>query len=159
LNGSGVATFQTSALTQGTHPLTAVYAGDDLHSASTSSTLNQVVNVPLPPVNFQPSSLDFGGVVLARPSAPQTVTLTNGTGSPVSTSSLQITGDYAQTNNCGESLGAGATCTITITLTPQAMGTRPGQLTLEGANTVALTGTGVEFALSLTRPKRPPRNQ
>lgn len=158
LNGSGVATFQTSALTQGTHPLTAVYAGGDSHFGSTSTTLNQVVNAPLPPVNFQPTALNFGGVVRLRPSAPQALTLTNGTGAPISTSSLQITGDYAQTSNCEESLDAQANCTITVTLTPQGTGPRTGQVTLDGANTVALTGTGVEFGLSLTRPQRPPRH-
>ncbi|MEO5935590.1 MAG: Ig-like domain repeat protein [Terriglobales bacterium] len=158
LNGSGAATFQTSALTQGTHPLTAVYAGGDSHFGSTSSTLNQVVNAPLPPVNFQPAALNFGGVVLLRPSAPQTLTLTNETGAPISTSSLQTTGDYTQTNNCGQLLDAQANCTISVTLTPQGTGTIAGQVTLVGANTVSLTGTGVEFGLSLTRPQRPPRH-
>ncbi|HEX4794926.1 MAG TPA: Ig-like domain repeat protein [Humisphaera sp.] len=44
LNASGVATFTTSALMLGTHPITAVYGGDTNDSASTSAALNQVVN-------------------------------------------------------------------------------------------------------------------
>lgn len=40
----GVATFSTSALTQGTHPVTAVYGGDVDDAASTSPVVNQVVN-------------------------------------------------------------------------------------------------------------------
>jgi hypothetical protein len=40
----GTASFTTSALTVGTHPITAFYLGDSNHSASNSAPLNQVVN-------------------------------------------------------------------------------------------------------------------
>ncbi len=40
----GVATLATSALTQGTHPITAVYGGDAGNASSTSPVVNQVVN-------------------------------------------------------------------------------------------------------------------
>ena len=41
LNASGVAYYGTSALTAGTHSITAVYSGDGSYSASTSSALSQ----------------------------------------------------------------------------------------------------------------------
>ena len=41
---SGSATFTTSSLGGGSHPITAVYAGDTNHSAATSPSLTQVVN-------------------------------------------------------------------------------------------------------------------
>ena len=44
LNGSGVATFTTTALIGGSHTITAVYGGDTNFTASTSSTVTQVVN-------------------------------------------------------------------------------------------------------------------
>ncbi|MFI5120322.1 MAG: beta strand repeat-containing protein [Thermoanaerobaculia bacterium] len=44
LNGSGVATFTTAVLALGSHPITAVYAGDATYAASTSPVVNQVVN-------------------------------------------------------------------------------------------------------------------
>jgi CSLREA domain-containing protein len=44
LNGSGVATLTTAALTGGTHSLTAVYSGDASFNGSTSAPLSQVVN-------------------------------------------------------------------------------------------------------------------
>ncbi len=47
LPGSGIAQFTTSALTLGTHPITAVYSGDVNNATSTSAVVNQVVN-PLP---------------------------------------------------------------------------------------------------------------
>ncbi len=44
-----VATFTTSALTQGTHPITAVYGGDANNLTSTSPVVQQVVNAAGPP--------------------------------------------------------------------------------------------------------------
>ena len=44
LSGGGIAQLITSTLTQGTHPITAVYSGDANNAGSTSSTLSQVVN-------------------------------------------------------------------------------------------------------------------
>jgi hypothetical protein len=44
LNVSGVASLTTSALTAGTHPITAVYAGDVIHAGSTSNIVQQVVS-------------------------------------------------------------------------------------------------------------------
>lgn len=44
LNPSGVATFSTSALTGGSHSISAQYGGNTEYNAATSSTLTQVVN-------------------------------------------------------------------------------------------------------------------
>jgi hypothetical protein len=46
LNGAGVATFSTSALSVGSHSITATYNGDTFDLASTSAVLTQLVNVP-----------------------------------------------------------------------------------------------------------------
>ncbi len=44
LNGTGVATFSTAALSAGSHSITAVYRGDSNFNGSTSTVLTQVVN-------------------------------------------------------------------------------------------------------------------
>jgi hypothetical protein len=44
LDGSGSFTYTTSALTQATHPIEAMYAGDAYFAASVSAVLSQVVN-------------------------------------------------------------------------------------------------------------------
>ena len=46
LDSAGKASVTTSALSVGTHPLTAVYGGDANDAASTSANLSQVVNAP-----------------------------------------------------------------------------------------------------------------
>jgi hypothetical protein len=76
----------------------------------------------------------------------------NNTGNAALTlSSLALTGtnagDFAQTNNCGSSIAAGANCTISVTFTPTASGTRTAAVTLTdnatgSPRTVCLTGTG-----------------
>src|SRR5206468_3989059 len=84
-------------------------------------------------------------------SAPQTVTLSNSGNAAVSITTLTIIGtnpgDFAQTNNCGSSLAAGASCSINVTFTPAAVGTRTATLQVSDSaanspQTASLTGTG-----------------
>ncbi len=90
LNAAGQATFTTSALAIGTHPITAVYAGAGSDLGSTSAVLNQVVTrlatklvavaqvTLLPPSNIAPNvqaTLTAGGL----PVVGQLITFTVGT--------------------------------------------------------------------------------
>ncbi len=94
------------------------------------------------------SSLTFSSVQVGS-SASQSVTLSNTGNGPVSINGLQITGDYAQINNCPSPINGGANCTISVVFTPTTTGTRNGTLTLtSGAQntqqTVSLSGTGIQ---------------
>jgi len=53
LNGSGVASFSTSSLGEGTHPITAQYFGDGNFTASLSAVLIQGVGASAPQVTVQ----------------------------------------------------------------------------------------------------------
>src|SRR5207245_2478470 len=81
----------------------------------------------------------------------EAVTLTNSQSTALTITSIAITGtnggDFAQTNNCGASVAAGANCTINVTFTPTARGTRSGALTVtdnatNSPQTASLSGTG-----------------
>jgi hypothetical protein len=105
-------------------------------------------------------------------SSPLTVTLANYTGAtgPLTVSSLSITGsnagDYSQTNNCLDvSIPVGGSCTITVTFTPQALGSRVAALTAltnepndPSGIALSLTGNGLTtvtkyaFNLSVSGP-------
>lgn len=85
-------------------------------------------------------------------SASQRVTLTNNQSTALSITNVAIGGtnasDFAETNNCPGSVAAGASCSISVTFTPAAAGSRTGSLTI--ANTlsssmlsVPLGGTGL----------------
>ena len=86
-------------------------------------------------------------------SAAQSLTLTNTGSAPLTISSIAINGDFAQTNACGTSVAAGASCTITVTFTPTAAGTRSAMVTItdnatDSPHTVALSGTGTDFSIT-----------
>lgn len=98
-------------------------------------------------VTLTPSSLNFGNVMVGSSSSPQPVTLANNQSVSLSISSITTSGDYSQTNNCGTSLGANASCTINVTFTPSTTGTRTGTLTVNdngpgSPQTASLTGVG-----------------
>jgi hypothetical protein len=101
-------------------------------------------------VQLLPSPLNFGNVAVGS-SVSLPVTMTNVGGSPVTITGFSITGtnrtDFGQTNNCGTSLAAGASCTATVTFTPHATGARSGNLSVKdngggSPQLVPLTGTG-----------------
>jgi hypothetical protein len=98
-------------------------------------------------VSLSPASETFTNQVVNTSSAAKVVTLTN-TGTALLTLTVSISGDYAQTNTCGTSVAAGAKCTISVTFTPIATGSRTGTLTFTdnasgSPQTLNLSGTGV----------------
>jgi hypothetical protein len=107
-----------------------------------------------------PNTLTFTGQSVGT-SKTQTVTLTNTGSATLSITNVSITGansgDFAQTNSCGTSLAAGASCTISITFTPAAPGTRTASITIadnapNSPQTVALTGNNGPVASLLPSP-------
>jgi hypothetical protein len=115
----------------------------------------RIANFQLPGcagVGVLPTSLTFAAQVVGTTSAPQVVTLTNNLTTTLTISSIGFTGtnsgDFAQTNNCGSSVNAGASCTINVTFTPAASGTRTATLNVtdnagNSPQTVSLSGTGI----------------
>ena len=109
-----------------------------------------------PSVALHPASLSFVSQRVGTSSAPQTVTLTNTGGASLTIAGIVASGNFAQTNTCGGSVAAGATCTLSITFAPTATGTRTGAVTitddaLGSPHAVSLTGTGTAPAVSLSR--------
>jgi Abnormal spindle-like microcephaly-assoc'd, ASPM-SPD-2-Hydin len=104
-----------------------------------------------PNVQLSPKSLTFGSQEIGTTSAPQNITLTDDGGGTLTISSIAITGtdpeDFAQTNNCPASLPTTGTCTITVTFTPTATGSRTAVVTItdnaaSSPQEASLSGTG-----------------
>ena len=100
------------------------------------------------PLSASPSSESFGNQNVGSTSSAQTVTVTNPGASAVSMSSIGVTGPFGESNNCGTSLAAGASCTVSVTFAPTAAGAATGTLSVNSSApgsplTVALSGTGV----------------
>ena len=89
--------------------------------------------------------LSFGTINLNAQKT-QNVTLTNNGTSALSVSAVSTVGDYSQTNTCGNSVGAGGTCTISVTFQPTTSGMRIGNLWVTDSDaaspqTLRLSGT------------------
>jgi hypothetical protein len=106
-------------------------------------------------VTLSPSGLEFDGQRTGTTSAAQTVTLTNSGNAPLTISSFSASGDFAQTNTCGDSVAAGVSCTISVTFTPTVPGNRSGTLAITddapgNPHTVALSGLGLSPVAALS---------
>jgi hypothetical protein len=104
-----------------------------------------------PVVSLSPASLTFASQTVGTTSAAQTVTLTNTGSAALTLSSIAASGNYAQTNTCGTSLAANASCTISVTFAPTTSGSLPGALELtdnaaSSPQSVSLSGTAAAAA-------------
>ena len=112
------------------------------------------------PVIVSPASVDFGTQLVGSTTAPQTVTLTNTNATALTITSIAVTAitppapatDFKiSSNSCGNSLGAGASCTVGVTFTPSLASGESASLVFTDADasspqTAALTGTGTASA-------------
>jgi probable HAF family extracellular repeat protein len=107
-------------------------------------------------LSVTPSTLAFASETVGKQSLAQTVTVDNNGPTPFGFNPMLLTGDFSQTNNCGASLAVGSSCSIQVTFTPTAPGTRTGMLTVASGGTsytVNLTGTGtISVALTTSAP-------
>jgi hypothetical protein len=99
-------------------------------------------------VAMGPFSLEFGSQDVGTTSPPQTTILRNMGSASLGIASKTMTGDFAETDDCGPTVAAASTCTFNITFLPTATGTRTGTLTITddaagSPHTVSLTGTGL----------------
>jgi YVTN family beta-propeller protein len=112
-------------------------------------TLPRTVKVePGPAAGVTPSQLDFHAQVVGTTSVPQLVALTNAGGETLALVSIVPQGDYSAFHQCPASLAPGASCTLSITFTPTALGVRGGSVTITSNGAVSpvvlsLTVTGV----------------
>ena len=99
------------------------------------------------PVTLSPAGLNFGRVAANTTSAPQSLTLTNGFGLPLTIDSITTqTTAFTQNNDCGAApLAPNASCTITVNFVPHAAEAVVDTLkvtTSQGILTSGLNGTG-----------------
>ena len=122
--------------------------------------------------NTQPGAIlssttapDFGSVQVGMTQAGAAITLTNNGTGPLTITGITIgtpganASDFSRTTTCPAILAAGAICTITPSMNPQpgAVGPRAATITIAhnatvvpNQNSISLSGTAVDFALSFT---------
>lgn len=103
-------------------------------------------------VKLTPVKLTFPAVKVGTQSQPETIQLTNIGSTPLDfTRTIYIGGlnytEFFESDNCGMQIGAGASCTISITFKPKNVGTRTANVTINddgggSPQTAQLSGTG-----------------
>jgi phospholipase C len=104
------------------------------------------------PVTLSASTLSFGNQAQGTTSTAKTLSLQNNLGTAVTIMSITTTGvnsgDFNATNSCGTSLGAKASCTISVTFSPAQATARNATLVVSDSasnspQSAGLTGTGL----------------
>jgi hypothetical protein len=158
--GSSVAAGAACTISVTFTPTTTGTLTGSITIADTANGSPQIVGLTgtgasAPGVSLSPTSLTFASQALDTSSPAQTVTLTNTGAGPLTITSVSTTGDYSQTNTCGGSVAAGATCAISVVFTPTATGTRSGTVVVtdnatNSPQTATLTGTGATASITFT---------
>jgi HKD family nuclease len=112
-------------------------------------------SVPVPTAALSPTSITFPSTNAGSTASAQILTLSNTGNAALAITGIALGGtnptDFAQTNNCGSSLNASGSCTISVTFTPAlASTTYTATLTVTdntggssgSTQTASLTGTG-----------------
>ncbi|HZT68609.1 MAG TPA: SBBP repeat-containing protein [Terriglobia bacterium] len=108
-------------------------------------------------VTLSPTSLTFDALTVGQTSTSQTVQIQNTGNIAVNISNITVSGDFAQTNDCGTlpvALNPGQSCNVNVTFAPTSSGSLKGTLNVTddasgSPQTVSLSGTGnAVFSLS-----------
>jgi hypothetical protein len=107
-----------------------------------------------PAITFSPTPVEFPDQLFDTTSDAIVATITNSGYADLTITKIEITGNFAQTNDCPISpnkLAVGASCSASLTFTPKGSGTRTGSLAFtsdssngaSGKNTLTLRGEGI----------------
>lgn len=159
-NGQGVATAPAFTA-NGVAGSYAITASDPVAGATTTLALTNAAGPP-PAVGLSTYALSFPAGTVGQPSAPESVTVTNGGVGPLGfTAAPSLSGpqagDFAVQDGCaGAPLLPGASCTLTVTFTPLGSGAAAASLTLNdnapGGPQVVSLGNASETTTSTTVP-------
>jgi len=127
-NSDGVADFGIPGQTSSNAPVVFLY-----------------LSTPTP--NLRPIALNFGSEQVGKTSSPKNVKLTNDGNSKLKISSITVSGDFLEQNNCGKGLAVGKSCTIQVSFKPTQKGILKGEVSIADnapgrTEKVALQGTG-----------------
>jgi hypothetical protein len=146
-SSNGARDFHTSTLlNDGTMLVAGGYSDSSGNPASPSAELFETTFAIV-----SPGSLNFGSQPTGTTSASQTITLTNAESTALNITRVAIGGtnlsDFAETDSCLGSVASGASCSITVTFTPTAAGSRVGSVLIVNNSSsllyVPLSGTAV----------------
>jgi hypothetical protein len=154
-NGTAYVTGTTSSVSGKKFPAT-VFAFQQSPKGRSEAFVSKIASETF--VNISPQKLGFSMHVLGTTSAAKKLKVTNN-GGMLTINKIFIGGldpdDFAQSNNCGNSIAAGASCTISVTFRPTVKNQRRAELGISGSDpaspqAIPLSGTGTVVSLSET---------
>jgi sugar lactone lactonase YvrE len=135
-------------------------AGDLLIVDTGNFRIRRVSVGPTARLTSSSLSLAFGNQILGVTSAAHPLTLKNPSGAALTVTSISIdgpnAGDFAETDTCGGSIGAGGSCTLSVTFTPSATGAESGFVSVSTDGNfglpilISLSGSGVTPVVRLS---------
>src|ERR1700723_430072 len=149
MDGMTVVLTATAQVTPGQKNHIKLAVADAIDTAFDSNVFIKAGSLTSSSVSFAPSSLAFGNVSAGTTAAAQTVTLTNVGTVPLGSLAISTSSaEFAETNTCGTSLAAGASCAVSVTFTPQAAGLVQANLSIsdnapDSPQVLSISGTGI----------------
>jgi hypothetical protein len=149
MDGMTVVLTATAQVTPGQTNHIKLAVADAIDTVLDSNVFIKAGSLTSSVVSFSPASLAFGNSGIDGTSTAQTVTVTNLGTTPLSSLSISTgSPDFAETNTCGTSLAAGASCAVSVTFTPQTAGLIQGNLSIsdnapDSPQLVSISGTGI----------------
>jgi FG-GAP-like repeat/Abnormal spindle-like microcephaly-assoc'd, ASPM-SPD-2-Hydin len=118
-------------------------------TARGDNAVSVFLNTPV--IAFYPSQITFQDRPVGTSSPPQGILVSNPGSMSLEVQNINTSGDFTQSNNCGNSILVAANCQINLAFSPTSTGTRTGTLTIadnaaSGPHVFVLTGTGVTSA-------------
>jgi hypothetical protein len=157
INGTANCTVTTASDQYGILSGYAAGTGYDRASGLGSVNANNLVNgwpgaTAVAKVTLSATTVAFASQTAGTTSAAKTVTLTNSGNAALTGVAITLGGtgaaDFVETNNCGTSVAAAATCTITLAFKPAAAAAYTATVSIKDSvsgspQTIALSGTGI----------------
>lgn len=139
--GSTLAANQSCTIAVTFSPTAVQYYSSSLTITDSAGNSPQVISLTgngvKSTVSYTPAvgGIYFYNQIVSTPSTPQPVTFKNIGSTTLTFGSFTSTADYPITTNCGPvsgggTLAAGGSCTVEVVFDPQAIGSRPGTLTV-----------------------------
>lgn len=103
---------------------------NDFGNSTSDAFVAMISPANSPMASVSPTVLQFPSTIVGSTSQPQPVVLLDVGSAPLAVSGVATTGDFAESNSCGTAVNGGGNCTLSVTFTPTASGTRTGTLTI-----------------------------
>jgi hypothetical protein len=138
--------FTPSAI--GTRSATLTLASDASNGSAVLSMSGTGAALPAPAVSLSPGSLAFGNQTVGMSSSVRSVTLANTGSGAFGITAVTASAGFGVSHNCGASLAAGASCTLSVSFTPSTIGSLSGNISVASnaagsPHAVNLSGSGV----------------